>query len=154
MTRPILSTFLLVLLASILVNPQAKSMQVTTPDLYELTGDHLTITYSTTSIAGGPRFSYKDASQTLSFKGDEIRQTKTEIGTLISVTTHMTVDTGSTSFTLLLPAVRLAGSSPAQIHTVGITTVHRFSVIPAMNLGQTEVYTTTKLSGTAKFVVF
>ena len=154
MTRPIFFTLWLVFLACILVNPQPNNKQVTAPDVYELTGDHLKITYATTSIAGEPRFTYNDGSQTMSFKGNEIRETKSDIGTLVSVTTHMTVDQGSTTFTLLVPAVRLKGSSPAQIHTVGVTTVHKFSVIPAFSLGQTELYTTTKLSGTAKLVAF
>jgi len=35
------------------------------------------------------------------------------------------------------------------IHTEGITTVHRFSVVPVLNLGQDEVYTFTRLHGTA-----
>jgi hypothetical protein len=77
------------------------------------------------------------------------------VGTLVSVTIHMTVDSGSTTFTLLVPAVNLAEQdSPAQIHTIGITTVHRFSVVPAANHGQTELYTTTQLSGTGSLVGF
>jgi hypothetical protein len=154
MTRRIVSTFLLVFVASLLVKSQPQSNQATTPDFYELAGNHLKITYTTTSLGGGPRFTYNDGSRTLSFKGNEIRETNSDVGTLVSVTIHMTVDTGSTTFTLLVPSVKLKGSSPAQIHTMGITTVHKFSVVPAFNLGQTELYTTTQLSGTAKSVAF
>ncbi|HEY6307227.1 MAG TPA: hypothetical protein VI488_12300 [Candidatus Angelobacter sp.] len=125
--------------------------------MYQLTGGHLHIAYSTTSINGQPHFTYQDGSLSLSFTGDQIRQTKTEIGTLVSVTIHMTVDSGSTAFSLLVPAVNLtspSSPSPATIHTIGITTAHRFSVVPAANQGQTELYTTTELSGTASAVVF
>jgi len=91
----------------------------------------------------------------LSFKGSQIRQVKAEFGTLVSVTIHMTVDSGSTTFTLVVPKVNLPEqNSQAQIHTIGITTTHRFSVVPAMNHGQTEIYTTTELSGTGSLVAF
>ena len=134
---------------------KAEPKQPIAPNLYELTGGKMHVTYSTSSKNGQPHFTYQDGTQNLSFAGDQIRQTKTEIGTLVSVTIHMTVDSGSTAFTLLVPAVNLASpSSPAQIHTYGITTGHRFSVVPAANRGQTETYTLTELSGTASAVVF
>jgi hypothetical protein len=67
-------------------------------NLYELSGKNIHITYSTSGIDGKPHFSYQDLQQTLSFSGDEIRSAETEIGTLISVTIHMTVDTGGNHF--------------------------------------------------------
>jgi hypothetical protein len=146
---------LVLLLAPLFGNSQAKTSQPEAPDVYELTGGKLHIAYSTTSKNGEPHFTYRDGRQTLSFSGGQIRQTKTEVGTLVTVTLRMTVDTGSTSFTLLVPTVNLASpTSTATIHTVGITTVHRFSVVPAANRGQTEIYTTTELSGTASIVNF
>ena len=122
--------------------------------MYELAGGQLHVTYATTSKDGQPYFSYQDGSQKLSFKGADIRQEKSEIGTLATVIIRRTVDAGSTTFTLLVPTVRLKESSTAEIHTYGITTVHKFSVIPAMNMGQIEMYTTTELSGTANLVMF
>jgi hypothetical protein len=145
----------LLLFAAVLALAQGGTKQPMAPNMYQLTGGHLHVTYSTTSINGKPHFTYEDGNQTLSFTGDQIRQTKTEIGTLVSVTIHMTVDSGSTAFSLLVPTVNLTSlSSPATIHTIGITTAHRFSVVPAANQGQTELYTTTELSGTASVVVF
>jgi hypothetical protein len=126
----------------------------TTPNLYELSGNNLHITYSTTSLDGKPHFTYQDAQQTLNFRGDDIRATATEIGTLVSVTTRRTVDTGSTTFTVLIPNVGLDPAQPAHIRTEGITTLHRFSVIPAFNHGQKDIYTVVPLSGTARFVMF
>lgn len=146
---------LFVVFAGVLAHSQPGTKQLLAPNMYQLSGGHLHVTYSTTSINGKPHFSYQDGSQTLSFTGNQIRQTKTEIGTLVSVTIHMTVDSGSTEFSLLVPTVNLSSpSSPAQIHTCGITTAHRFSVVPAANQGQTELYTTTELSGTASVVLF
>jgi hypothetical protein len=147
--------FVLLLFAPVIAGSQGGAKQAVAPNMYQLTGGHLLVTYTTTSINGQPHFTYHDGSQTMSFIGNEIRQTKTEIGTLVSVTIRMTVDSGSTAFTLMVPSVNLAGSSTqAEIHTYGITTVHRFSVVPAANQGQTEIYTTTELSGTASVVHF
>ena len=53
-----------------------------------------------------------------------------------------------------MPTVHLNSTNHASIHTEGITTIHRFSILPAFNQGQTELYTVTPLTGTASFVVF
>jgi len=134
---------------------QAQTSQPMAPNMYQLAGGHLSVTYSTTSINGQPHLNYQDGSQTLSFIGNQIRQTKTDIGTLVSVTVRMAADSGSTEFSLLVPAVKLTDpSSPAIIHTYGITTVHKFSTVAAANHGQVENYTTTELSGNASLVFF
>jgi hypothetical protein len=154
MKNRIFLSFWLVFFAASFANPQANTRQAMTPNMYDLKSDHLHVTYSTTSKNGQPYFSYQDDTKTLSFKGKEIREEKSEIGTLVTVTIHMTIDSGSTTFTLLVPTVRLQEYTPATINTIGITTVHKFSVVPVANLGQTEAYTTTELSGTAQMVLF
>lgn len=141
------------------VYQQGQSSQVTSntatkPNLYNLKGGQIQITYSTSGIDGKPHFNYQDAQQTLSFVGGEIRTTPSELGTLVSVSIRRTVDTGSTSFTLLVPNVNLNQGKTAQVTTEGITTVHRFSVIPKFNQGQTESYAVTPLTGTARSVAF
>ncbi|MGH3773227.1 MAG: hypothetical protein ACRDRW_17835 [Pseudonocardiaceae bacterium] len=127
---------------------------VKTPDLFQLQGGQLHVTYSTTSFGGKPQFFYQDALRTLTFQGDQIRTVNTEIGTLVTVTILTTVDTGSTTFTLLVPTVNLGLATSIAISTEGITTIHRSSPIPVFNLGQTELYTVTPLIGTASFVAF
>jgi hypothetical protein len=72
----------------------------------------------------------------------------------VTITLRMTIDSGSTTFTLLLLTVNLGPSNNAFIDTEGITTIHRFSTVPAFNQGQTELYTATRLTGTASFVPF
>ncbi|HSZ29604.1 MAG TPA: hypothetical protein VK784_07595 [Pseudonocardiaceae bacterium] len=130
------------------------ALPVKTPDFYQLQGAQLHITYSTTSFDGKPRFVYQDALRTLTFEGDQIRTVTTEIGMLVTVTTLITIDSGSTTFTLLVPTVNLGLTNQAPIQTEGITTIHRFSIVPAFNQGQTELYTVTPLTGTASLVVF
>jgi hypothetical protein len=56
------------------------------PNLYQLKGHGLHVTYSTSSIDGRPRLSYQDTHQMHSFVGDEIRTDPSEIGTLVTVT--------------------------------------------------------------------
>ena len=124
------------------------------PTLYELSGNGIHVTYATSSLQGQPQFNYHDAFQARNFTGNQIQTVDTVLGRLVTVFLVQTVDSGSTTFTLLVPSVRLAEFSPASIHTIGIATSHKFSVIPAMNLGQTETYTTTELSGTASMVLF
>lgn len=133
---------------------------MTTPNLFQLHGKSLNISYSSSGLDGKPHFSYQDVHKSLQFTGDEIRTLETEIGLLVTVNLQVTIDSGSTTFSLLLPNVNLddqvqqgAGMS-APITTEGITTIHRFSLIPALNRGQTELYSVVQLTGTAQFVLF
>jgi hypothetical protein len=122
------------------------------PNFYVLSGKHIHITYSTTSIDGKPRFDYQDQHQTLNFSGDEIRSVQTEVGTLVSVTIRLTVDTGGTTFSILLPRVNIPGEQTMPIRTVGITTLHKFSIGPAV--GQRDFYTVIRMKGSASRVFF
>ncbi|MCW5316752.1 hypothetical protein GTQ43_23925 [Nostoc sp. KVJ3] len=139
--------------------PTIPSYAVTkTPNLYNLSGyqggHQIKVTYSTSSFTGKPLFHYEDKEQTLDFSGDEIRTAKSEIGTLVTVTIRRTVDTGSTTFSLLIPSINLGTAYQAPIETNGITTINRFSPIPQFNQGQIQTYTITPLKGTAESVAF
>jgi hypothetical protein len=128
--------------------------KATTPNLFELRNQQVHVVYSSTGIDGKPHLSYQDPHQTLSFSGDEIRVEESEIGRLVSVSLRRTVDSGSTTLTILLPRVTLDASNSAQINTEAITTIHRFSVIPVLNHGQRDFYSVAALTGTARCVVF
>jgi hypothetical protein len=127
---------------------------IVTPNLFHLTGSHIHITYSTSSSQGTPTMTYQDAHRAMSFQGDEIRAVECDLGTLVSVTLRMTIDTGSTSLSVFIPRVRLEQGTIVAIHTDCVTTIHRFSVIPSFNLGQLDTYSVAPLHGTAQFVVF
>jgi hypothetical protein len=133
----------------------AAPVAFTTPNLYQLQGGGILVSYTTTGFGGKASFTYQDAQGLLSFTGDQINVAATPIGSVVTVTIRRTVDAGSTSFSVLIPTVNLVGpGQPAPISTEGITTVHRFSIIPALNRGQTELYTFTPLIGTAEQVLF
>jgi hypothetical protein len=122
--------------------------------MYQLGGNHLHVTYVTSGLDGQPTMSYQDAHQSKSFRGDELRALECDLGTLVSVTLRMTVDTGSTSLSLFIPRMQIAEGTTAPVHTNCVTTMHRFSVIPQFNQGQLDTYSITALHGTARFAVF
>jgi hypothetical protein len=130
-------------------------MAFTIPNLYQVHGGGIHVTYSTTGIDGKPHFSYLDAQGTHSFSGDQIKVDKTPIGDLVTVTIRLTPDSGSTTFSLLVPTVNLTGPGhPSPISTEGITTIHLFSIVPILLVGQTEHYHVTTMIGTANQVAF
>ena len=123
------------------------------PTLYELSGHGIHVTYSTSSLQGKPQFSYHDAVQAKTFSGEQITAETSILGTLISVFLMRSIDGPSTSFTLLVPNVRLPPSDVASVRTEGITTLHKSSLIGPLQ-GQTELYTVHALHGTARLVLF
>ena len=125
----------------------AGSDAIEAPNLFTLTGHHLSITLALTGIDGQPRFTYHDTQRALNFAGDEITVEDTALGRQATVTIVRTVDVGNTTFTLLLPLVNLISGSHA-ITTLGITAIHRTS-IAGIGHGQLTTYHSTALHGTA-----
>jgi hypothetical protein len=119
------------------------------PNLYQLSGEGLQISYLMIAIDGKAHLIYQDPNQMLHFSGEEIHRVETDLGAVVSVTIRRTVDMGSTTFTVLLPRVSLVGEQSIPIRTDGITTLHKFSVAPTLNHGQLEFYTITRLEGSA-----
>src|SRR5579864_5801539 len=67
------------------------------------------VDYETSSFIGQPTLNLTQSpAPPRHFFGSQIRTVNTEIGTLVTVTTHLTIDTGSTSFSVLIPAISLA----------------------------------------------
>ncbi len=130
--------------------------QFVSPNLWTLSGGGILVRYSTEPIIfGGTHFSYQDSQRTLTFKGNEIRTVDVpDLGTLVSVTIILTVDTGSTTFTLLLPRVNIVQQGPvssAPVSTLGIRTAHAGPFSPPFPFGhgQQDFYTAIELTGTA-----
>ncbi len=125
-----------------------------TPNLYNLTGLGVQVSYATSSITGEARFSYSDTRQTLNFAGREIRELETEIGRQVSVTIESIPDLRTITFTLLIPAVNLQ-DTVARIQTTAIYTSHATSIGgPGLVAGQTQSYRSINLSGTASKVYY
>jgi hypothetical protein len=124
------------------------------PNLYQLTDSGLKISYSSSSFDGKPRFTYEKGRKTLNFTGDEIHVDDTEIGRLVTVTLAKTVDTGFTSFSVLIPQINLAKIGAKQaFRSIGVQTEHKLTIdTPAT--GPLETYKVTALRGSASRVLF
>ena len=125
----------------------------TAPNLYKLSGEGIAVTYSTTSIDGKPRFTFKKRRKTLNFSGDQITSVETGIGTLVSVVIATVPDRNRTTFSVLLPAIRLPDSKKQAFRTIGITTVTK-TTIAGPPPGAQQTYKTVALRGSAQQVAF
>jgi hypothetical protein len=123
------------------------------PNQYSMQAHHLKITYKTDGFQGQPTFHYEDGKQTKDFRGSDIRVQQTEIGQLVTVTLLITVDTGSTSFSVLIPPVVLSSNSDQeQFHTLGIQTQHKTALVLPPT-GPRDTYEVHTLKGIAARVI-
>jgi hypothetical protein len=126
---------------------------LTRANLFELSGGSIHVTYSSTSILGGPILSYRDNQRNLSFTGESIRLLDTELGQLITVTLEAIPDLKTVTFSLLLPIVTvMSQSSGLQIRVPSITTTNP-TTIAGPPLGPQQLYSVINLRGTAQFIV-
>jgi hypothetical protein len=131
-------------------------LKVTSPNQYHVRGGGISVAYYPDGfgpIPEGPgplHLVYQDAVRCLAFYGDQVRTVEVpDLGTVVSVPIVEAVDTGYTSFSLLVPDVDLpTDQSSVSINTEGITTVHRIFVA-LIGHPQSETYTVTSLDGTA-----
>jgi hypothetical protein len=129
---------------------------VTSPNQYHLNGGGVSVSYYPDGFGppiegrGSLRLVYQDVHQSRSFYDNDVRTVAVpDLGTVVSVTLVLTVDTGSTTFSLLVPDVDLpGGQNSVFIDTDGITTVHRIFVA-LIGHPQSETYSVTGLCGTA-----
>jgi hypothetical protein len=125
----------------------------TRANLFELSSNQIHVTFSETSISGKPLLSYRDDQRSLSFKGDEIRIQKTELGELITVTLEAIPDLKTVMFSMLLPTVTvMPQSSGVRIKVPGITTTNP-TTIAGPPPGPQQLYSLVNLRGTAQFIV-
>ena len=113
------------------------------------------VDYETSSFIGQPTLNLTQGPGPIRhFSGSQIRALSTEIGTLVTVTTHITIDTGSTSFSVLIPAISLAAVSDQQAFTTeAIVTSHSGpNSIPST--GVHERYQFIPMKGEATLVLF
>lgn len=124
------------------------------PNQYTLKGGNITVTYTTSNFLGEPFLSYSDGAITRDFFGSAIRVVDTGIGTLVTVTTFMTIDTGGTEFSVLLPFIELADTTKTQqFETDGIITDFKGpDSFPITGVRQT--YDFIPMQGTARHVIF
>ena len=131
----------------------AKTTPSLTPNSFQLRGDDVQVNYSTTSIDGKPRFTFKKGQKTLDFAGNQISSSTVNIGTLVSVVIAAVPDKSTTTFSILLPAIRLPESKRQAFRTFGLTTVAK-TTIEGPPVGVQQTYTSVALRGSARLVAF
>lgn len=123
-------------------------------NVFILNSPNINVTYSTGALGSKIGLSYQDAHQTLQFNEPDMRRVSLDLGEEVTVTIRMTPDAGSTTFTLIVPRVVLELNQHVHVQTIGITALHRFSIIPAINHGQLDSYNVVRLQGTASSQTF
>jgi hypothetical protein len=125
----------------------------TQANLFELSRGAIHVTYSSTSILGGPIFSYRDSQLSRSFRNEEVRIQDIGIGQLITVTLETVPDLRTVTFSLLLPAVSVMPQSTGmRISVPGVTTTAP-TTIAGPPPGPQQLYSVVNLRGTAQFIV-
>lgn len=112
------------------------------------------VDYETTSFLGQPTLNLSQGPGPIRhFAGSQIRRGSTEIGTFVTVTTQVTIDTGSTSFSILIPAITLTTISDQKtFSTEAIVTQHTGpNSVPVT--GVHEIYQFVPMSGDASFAI-
>ena len=138
------------------------ALKFVSPNLWLLSGSGITIRYSTISLlgpAGGPHLFYQNSmtTTTQTFSKNEIRTVSVpDLGEIVSVTLQMSIDTGSTTLSLLLPVVNILQGGPVSavpVSTDVILTTHSGPFGPPLGQGQKEHYTIVPMTGTASQVL-
>ena len=124
------------------------------PNLFELRGMGIEVTYSASSFSGQPILTYKDKKFNLTFYGDDIRRLESDIGLELTVVLEEFPDLHTVTFTLLLPKINLNGTE-IPFRTYGTITTHKTSIGgPDLVKGPLQTYQVKALKGIAHLVVF
>src|SRR5262249_62205948 len=110
--------------------------QVPRPHRSPRQGDGIVVPYSPAGSAppvagrGRLRLVYQDTHQAQSFYDDDLRTVAVpDLGSVVSVTIVKTIDTGDTTFSVLVPDVQLPEQqNSADVHTESNATMHRIYV--------------------------
>jgi hypothetical protein len=112
------------------------------------------VDYETTGFIGQPTLNLTQGPGPIRhFSGSQIRRLNTEIGTLVTVTTQLTVDTGSTSFSVLIPAITLTSATDQQAFTTDAIVTSHSGPNSVPSTGVHEKYVFIQMKGEANFVV-
>jgi hypothetical protein len=124
-----------------------------TANLFELSCPDTQISYSTSSFAGPPQFSYSGPKGDHSFSGEEIATTDTALGTEVTVTLESVPDLQTITLTVLIPSFRLPEAGETSFETLAIFTTNH-TTIAGPPEGPAQSYEAKTLDGTAKSVLF
>jgi hypothetical protein len=122
------------------------------PNVYQLGNQDILITFTVSNANGVPQLDYveKNDQNSRTFSGNDISVVDdSPLGKLVTVFLVRTVDTGSSTLTLLVPGVNLVSTTQQNIKTCAIITNNLFSILKARTPRQTQEYQVYELDGTA-----
>lgn len=125
-------------------------------NLYELTGEDTSVTYTPAGLGGAAQLNYRSGNQDQVYRGEQVRSLATEIGTLVTVDVTIVFDGDTLTFSLFVPAVNLRNDTvEAPVETVALLSTARSSIAgPSLIQGQLTTYQAIALAGTARLVDF
>jgi hypothetical protein len=136
------------------------TQQSFSPNLWDVAGGGICVRNSTLAVVGpasGAHLQYQDGSHNQNSSGDQIRVAAvSDLGAIVSVTIQLTVDSGSTTFSMLLPQTSIVQQGPLSsvpISTKCVVTHHSGSLAPPLFHGQQALYNVLALYGTASHVL-
>ena len=121
------------------------------PNLFQISCEDTQITYSTSSFAGPPHFSYSGPKGEDSFSGEEIQSLGSALGTEHTVMLEAVPDLHTV--TVVLPDIRLSSGEEQSFHALGILTTNE-TTIAGPPAGAAQTYEVITLDGVAKLVEF
>lgn len=123
------------------------------PNLFELEGKDIQISYTPAGLIGQAQFNYQGADGPRTYSGRSITTQESVLGTLITVNLSSAVDTNFVNLTLLLPSINLAGKTEQSFRTLAIITRSAGSFLPVSG-ARLQYEAVLHLHGTAKLVNF
>ena len=115
--------------------------------MFLLTGEDLKISYYINEDQSS-ELDYQDAHGNLTFQSNQLHIQKSAIGTLITATLKNNAGAGATTFTLVLPDVKLGGQTKQPLETFGVIT-QNYSTLS--RVGAQLTYRVVPLQGTGQY---
>jgi hypothetical protein len=91
-------------------------------NFYALEGPDVKITYRQGATRGLIVLTYDDAARDIheGFRFDQIDTVQTPLGSMLTVTIRMTIDSGATLFSFFLPEINVPGEQTVGFNTIGV----------------------------------
>ena len=116
--------------------------------MFLLIGENVKISYYINED-NSSELDYQDSQGSLTFPSDKLHIQESAIGTLISATLKNNADAGVTTFTLVLPKVKLGGQTKQPVETCAIIT-QDYSTLQ-QRVGAQLTYKVVSLQGTGQY---
>jgi hypothetical protein len=115
--------------------------------MFLLSGENLKISYYINED-NSSELDYQDSQGSLTFQSNQLHIQKSAIGTLITASLKSTADAEATTFTLMLPDVKLGGQTKQPLETFGVIAQ---DYTPVPRVGAQLTYRVIPLQGTGQY---